>query len=296
MVMVIVRIKGGLGNQLFQYAVGYSMARRLGVDLVIDNSFYPNQTLRGYKLNDLKIECNGVVKFELPSVIKMAKKKSVNKILRTFHVTTIPCGNNTTYLLECKPGIVEEYFNDYTGNVYIDGYYQSEDYFGEYREDIRSQIKPNYEMEPEYQSAEAEVKSCSSVVVHVRRGDFLKAQYESNPRHYLLGEQYYRNALKYIEEKVEHPIFFWFSDDIEWVKDTFGDRENFRFVSLGTKHGDIDEMLLMSKCKHIIAANSTFSWWASWLNENEECIHTCPAKQYGNERMIPSGWIKVECE
>ena len=91
-------------------------------------------------------------------------------------------------------------------------------------------------------------------------------------------------------------MFFWFSDDIDWVKQNFGERENFRFVSLHTKHADIDEMMLMKNCKHIIAANSTFSWWASWLNEHKDALHICPAKRYGNLHMIPENWIKIGVE
>lgn len=124
----------------------------------------------------------------------------------------------------------------------------------------------------------------------------MSAQNDPNPNHYLLGEQYYHNALKYVTEHLENPVFFWFSDDIDWVKKNFGEKGNFRFVSLHTKHADIDEMMLMKNCKHIIAANSTFSWWASWLNEHEDAMHICPAKRYGNLYMIPDGWIKIAVE
>ena len=126
------------------------------------------------------------------------------------------------------------------------------------------QFTPNYPSEAEYESALAEIQGREAVAVHVRRGDFLNAQNDPNPNHYLLGEQYYHNALKY--------------------------------VTLHTKHADIDEMMLMKNCKHIIAANSTFSWWASWLNEHKDALHICPAKRYGNLHMIPENWIKIGVE
>lgn len=181
-------------------------------------------------------------------------------------------------------------------SIYLDGYYQSEKYFREYKVDLIKQFTPNYPSEAEYESVLAEIQGREAVAVHVRRGDFLSAQNDPNPNHYLLGEQYYHNALKYVTEYLENPVFFWFSDDIDWVKQNFGERENFRFVSLHTKHADIDEMMLMKNCKHIIAANSTFSWWASWLNEHEEAMHICPAKRYGNLYMIPDGWTKIAVE
>lgn len=92
------------------------------------------------------------------------------------------------------------------------------------------------------------------------RGDFISAQKEKVPLHYLLSRQYYQRALECINECIENPVFFWFSDDIDWAKQNFGEKENFRFVSLRTKHTDIDEMMLMKNCKHIVAVNSTFSW------------------------------------
>jgi len=141
-----------------------------------------------------------------------------------------------------------------------------------------------------------EIIDSNSVAVHVRRGDFLKAQYNRNPRHYLLGEAYYKNSLRFINSRLNNPQFFWFSDDIEWVKNTFGTHDNFHFVSMHTENPDIDEMMLMKNCKHIIAANSTFSWWAAWLNENPNAVVTVPGKRYGNERMIPDRWIKIPVE
>ena len=80
---------------------------------------------------------------------------------------------------------------------------------------------------------------------------------------------------------------------MEWVKEHVGSSDDFRFVRIHTKHGDIDDMMLMKNCKHIITANSTFSWWAAWLNENDNAIRIVPEKPYGMEGMIPTEWRKV---
>lgn len=294
--MVIIRIKGGLGNQLFQYAAGYALAKRLNQALYIDNSFFPNQTLRGYKLNSLQIDNKETIDSDPTIRVRLLKNKYINKALRQIHITCTPCGKGIIYLLETKPGIVDAFFKDFSKNVYIDGYYQSEVYFREYRTDIVKQFTPAYESENEYMKVLEQVKNCCSVAVHVRRGDFIKAQNDSNPRHYLLGKFYYQNALNYITERVKSPVFFWFSDDIEWVKQNFGIQSNFRFISLKTKHADIDEMMLMKNCRHIISANSTFSWWAAWLNENGDAIRLVPEKAYGIPQMIPNHWIKISIE
>lgn len=290
--MVIIRIKGGLGNQLFQYAAAYSLAKRLDQELKLDSSFFPGQTLRGFKLGQLNVSYTKKVEVQSYS-IELYKNKYLNKLLRKANIRVLPCSSNTQYLLETRSDIVPEFFKINQKNIYMDGYYQSEKYFREYKKDLIAQFTPNYQSEEEYEKVLSEITSCEAVAVHVRRGDFLKAQNDANPNHYLLGEQYYHNALKYMDKQVENPIYYWFSDDIEWVKKNFGEKENFRFVSLKTKHGDIDEMMLMKNCHHIISANSTFSWWASWLNEYEDAIHVCPARRYGNLHMIPDNWIKI---
>ena len=200
---------------------------------------------------------------------------------------------NSIYLLECRSDLVKAFPEIKADNIYLDGYYQSEQYFEKYKDDLRRQFIPNYSSEAAYDAALAEIERCEAVAVHVRRGDFLSVQNDPNPNHYLLGEQYYHNALEHIYEHLENPTFFWFSDDIDWVIHHFGEKENFRFVSLHTKHADIDELMLMKNCRHIITANSTFSWWASWLNENRDALHICPAKRYGNLHMIPKNWIKI---
>lgn len=293
--MITVRIKGGLGNQLFQYAAAYALSKRVEQDLQLDITFFPQQTLRGFKLNQMNIS-NKRVENSLSKAVEIYKNKYLNKILRKINVRILPCAKNGIFLLETRSDIVPEFFSITQNDIYMDGYYQSEEYFKDYRRELISQFTPNYTPETEYIEAINCVERCNSVAVHVRRGDFLNAQNDWNPNHYLLGEEYYHNSLQYVETHIENPVFFWFSDDIEWVKRNFGERADFRFISLHTKHADIDEMMLMKRCKHIIAANSTFSWWASWLNENERTLHICPKKRYGNLHMIPENWIKVAVE
>jgi len=295
--VITIRVKGGLGNQLFQYATAYAMAKRLNQNIVIDTSFYPKQTLRGYKLDKLQIVSDAKVKNEQNIYIRILKNKYLNKMLRQIGWSIIPCGKDAIYLLECRSDLLKKFHEIKKENIYLDGYYQSEHYFRDYKTEIVAQFSPTYKTEAEYDKIQTEIKMCcDSVAVHVRRGDFLHAQNDPNPNHYLLGEQYYHNALQYVDNNLKNPVYYWFSDDIEWVKKNFKERDNFRFISLRTNHADIDEMMLMKSCNHIIAANSTFSWWASWLNEHEDAMHICPEKRYGNLHMIPDNWIKIAVE
>lgn len=288
--MVVMRIKGGLGNQLFQYASGYALAKRLNQKLAFDPSFTANMTARGYKLPLLRVNTDEVIYMEqLPKKVNRLKNLCINKACRMLNLPRHKCGKYT-YWLETRDEWQSDFFTIKENNLYVDGYFQSEEYFKQYREELLKQIQPKYEPEDEYLKALGEISNCNSVAVHVRRSDFKKDNCEF---HYLLDEGYYRNAIKKIRLEVENPVFFWFSDDMDWVKKHIGADEDFRFVCIQTTHEDIDDMMLMRNCKHIITANSTFSWWAAWLNENKDAIRFVPSKPYGMEKMIPSNWIKV---
>lgn len=287
--MLIMRIKGGLGNQLFQYASAFALAKRLNQDMAFDPSFTANMTQRGYKLPLLCVKNDVIYDNQLPKRISFFKNIYINKLCRVLNLSYHNCGDYT-YWLETKDEFQPDFFTINKKNLYVDGYFQSENYFKNYRTELLEQICPNYDPEKEYIEVLEHIKNCNSVAIHVRRGDFKN---DNCPYHYLLGEQYYHNALKYVTEKLDNPILFWFSDDIDWVKKNFGEKDNFRFVSLHTKHADVDEMMLMKNCKHIITANSTFSWWAAWLNEHEDTVKIVTDKPYGMEGMIPPDWKRL---
>ena len=286
--MIIARIKGGLGNQLFQYAAGYSLAKRLHQEMSLDISFFSSQTLRGYKLDLLKIDNRKQIK-KIPLQYEVERNKYINKLFRVLHISQV--GRNDKYLLETKSEIISDFFNIEAKNIYLDGYYQSDKYFTEVRYDILRQFTPMYEFDEEFNSILSKIRKTNSIAVHVRRGDFVLTQGNSNPNRYVLDKEYYVDAMRKIESLVDDPVYYWFSDDMDWVKDSFGDNKNFRYISLSTRHPDIDEMMLMKECKHIVTANSTFSWWAAWMNDKRVVI--CPKRRYGNIEMIPDSWIKV---
>jgi hypothetical protein len=189
--------------------------------------------------------------------------------------------------------VLQDFFSINASNVYLDGYYQSEKYFDKYRNELSKQFVPKYDMTTENIKILNQLKKTNSVAVHVRRGDFLKAKHDLNPRHYLLGENYDIDALKYVNCHIDNPVYYWFSDDIEWVKKQFGEQYNFQYISVKSDNPDIDELMLMKKCNHIIAANSTFSWWAAWLNDNTQALKIVPGRRYGNAEMIPNDWVRI---
>lgn len=291
--MIVMRIKGGLGNQLFQYSAAYALSKRLNQPFQFNPTFTGNMTPRGYKFPNLNVDDDTVISDDdLPDKVCWLKNKYINKAVRLMNRRIHRCGDYT-YMLETRDELVPEFSILDAPNVYIDGYFQSEVYFGEYREELLRQFTPRYEPELSYSEALEQIRHCNAVAVHVRRSDFKK---DNNPFHYLLTEDYYRTAVRYMRERLKAPVFFWFSDDMGWVKQNIGDSKDFVFVTLKTAHGDIDDMMLMKNCNHIITANSTFSWWAAWLNEHEDCIRVVPKKPYGMDGMIPDHWVKISVE
>lgn len=293
--MIVMRIKGGLGNQLFQYAAAYAIAHRLNQPFVFNPCFTKAMTARKVKFDNLNTDVSTLVKSEeLPFRIRVIQNHYINKICRLLQITQIKCGN-FLYFLEPRDTVMPEFDFVNAENIYIDGYYQSERYFAKHRDELIKQFTPNYEPEYEYLDALRQINECMSVAVHIRRGDFKGDNrfLHKDPHHYLLEADYYRKAMDYLTKKVKNPEFFFFSDDMEWVKECFGQQENFHFMCIKTQHGDIDDLMLMKNCNHIITANSTFSWWAAWLNEHDDAIRVVPQKNYGNVDMIPSGWVKM---
>lgn len=287
--MITMRIKGGLGNQLFQYAVAYALSKRLNQPFQFDPTTSTMATW-GYKLPELNVDVDDVVKDnELPPIISVIKNAFVNKVFRILNISKHKC-NDYLYWIETRDEWQPEFFTIDASNIYVDGYFQSEEYFKQFRDDLLRQYRPRYEAEEPFLEIFEQINYFNSVGIHVRRGDFNESKH---PFHYLLGETYYKKAIEYIRVHVENPVFFWFSNDFNWVRTHIREEPDFRFVNIKTSHGDIDDMMLMKSCRHIVTANSTFSWWAAWLNEHENAIRVVPQKPYGMDGMIPDGWVKL---
>jgi hypothetical protein len=177
----------------------------------------------------------------------------------------------------------------------LKGLWQSPLYFAKYQDEIRKifTIKENYI--DNLDSIANDIKNSQSVSVHIRRGDYLsKIAYRELG---LTSIEFYKKSIAYMSETITNPQFYFFSDDIEWVKSEFH-LPNANFVSGEKTKNNIEDFYLMSQCKHNIIANSTFSWWAAWLNENPEKIVVAPIKWFNKLRhstkdLIPEKWIRI---
>ena len=285
--MIVLKLKGGLGNQMFQYAYGYALANKYGDELVLDISDYKKDKLRTYKIGLFNLSYKKTTdKKQIPFVIRFFENKYINKLLYKLNISKIKMFN-WIYFLQTHSNHVENEnnFGEFK-NLYVSGYWQNQSYFIGYENDISCEFKQSYEFENEVKQIINRIVNSNSVALHIRRGDYLLPK---NSR-YNVKKEYYDEAINKMLNMTNDCNLFVFSDDIKWAKEMYDHLENINFVSLKTKNNDIDEIICMSKCKNNINSNSTFSWWAAWLNNNENKIIINPDR-YWDRGMIPKDWI-----
>lgn len=284
--MKIVKFLGGLGNQMFQYAFYKAWEGRVK-NVTAD--------LTGYKTYGLH---NG---FELETIFGISVKKAApfavdlyNPYNRTWYIRKIRriTGLKNAYYEEQTPYCFDKtIFQDKTSKLYW-GYWQNQDYFINIEDQIRTDFQFILPLDSKNAQLLKEIQTSCSISIHIRRGDYLKEE--------LLGGlcplDYYRKAIELICTQVINPIFFIFSDDIEWSMKNLNIAHKTIFVEGNIGANSYIDMLLMSNCKHNIIANSSFSWWGAWLNKNPKKIVIGPKKWVNNESsnsIVPSTWIKL---
>jgi Glycosyl transferase family 11 len=260
--MIITKIQGGLGNQMFQYAYGRSLSYKYNTDFYLDISFYKNQfseTIREFELD---------------------------KFSNTYTYVNIPVLNNYhIHRIQDSFSYQEHLVSSYT-HYYLDGYWQSEKYFKINSDIIRNDFSPSNDMISKLNKKP--LIDTNTVSMHIRRTDYVK----SNGYHPVQDIEYYKKALDIIGE---YDYIFVFSDDMQWCKDNLP-FNNMVFMS---DFSNLEDLYLMSMCKNNIIANSSFSWWGAWLNNNPNKKVIAPNKWFGEKTgidesdIIPETWIKI---
>ncbi len=284
--MIIVRLQGGLGNQLFQYAAGKALASRLNVPFKLEViTSLRKDKRRSIALNELEIN------FEL------ASRKEVKEFVHFPSLYRHPPA-----LLKTGKNIYREPHFHFDKNffnlndpVFLDGFWQSPLYF----KDIETIIRQEFRVKPGLISNVVEkgkeLEQTSSLAVHIRRGDFLDTKIAAY--HGVLSPFYFEKAIRMVKEKEPDVFLYFFSDDIDWVKQNLAHYKNAELVS-SLKGSAIEDFYLMTKCRHNIIANSSFSWWPAWLNTNPDKIVIAPIKWFAKSDintndLIPDNWFRV---
>ncbi len=292
--MIITRIIGGLGNQMFQYAVGRAISVRNGVQLKLDLSGFDGYALRQYRLNVFNVD------EEIASLVDIKQLKPNKKDFRKWLPYYF---KQKLYPFHCKPFINERFYHfdpailDVKGNAYLSGYWQSEQYFKDVEGIIRSDFVLKDELGAINKKLKEEIDNSNSVSMHIRRGDYLTNP-ETNKTHGLLPLDYYYTAIERIEKIISNPVYYIFSDDFPWVEKNLKIFSHANYITHNGVSADYCDLELMRTCKHHIIANSSFSWWGAWLCPNNEKIVIAPKKWFARQDIntvyrLPNNWIEI---
>jgi hypothetical protein len=275
----IIRVQGGLGNQMFQYALGKTLMIQNGYNVQLDITGLNSQksiskiTRRKWDLVDFAITISPV---RLEDTIISKYGRSI--------LTRFPLLNKFKFIrlkhrgLTYVPEQQEFEFQDLTTLndqfVYLDGYWQSPRYFQSIGKTLRSEFVIKHGSPDFFELHRKVVKTPYSVGIHVRRGDYVTNK-KTMIHHGPCSLSYYQRAIKIIKQKIQNPHFFVFSDDIQWAKKNITLQDNVTF-SENSKRTSAEDLLILSSCNHFILSNSSFSWWAEWLNSNPHKITVAP--------------------
>ena len=292
--MIITNIIGGLGNQMFQYAAGRALAYRHKTDLLLDTRMFQRYSLRSFELTKVfNIHSRVATVDEIKSLIGWKANRLSSRLLREPRLAFLR-GRN--YFIQSSAYNVKDVHNLPT-DCYISGYWQSEKYFDDIKDVIRNDLTFQQPLIGRNAEIADKIKSSNAVSLHVRRGDYVTNQ-KTNSVHGSCGPEYYERASMYILERVSSPVFFIFSDDPEWVKNNSLIKHTHHIISHNSGLDSYSDMHLMSLCRHHIIANSSFSWWGAWLNNNNDKIVIAPERWYISSKRdesdrVPKSWIRL---
>lgn len=270
---------GGLGNQMFQYAYCYSL-RKLGIEVTIDTSLYLQNVMH-----------NG---YELPEVFNIKESVISKRGIHLFIIRLLLHLKPSIFLKEEQLGIIMSKPSFW--NRYIKGEFQSTRYFEDFQKEIRNLYSFKY-IDLENRRLAKELAEVNSVSLHIRRGDYV-----NNPTYSgICTKEYYLNAINIIKRNIGECKFYVFSNDKEWSRSfmkSLNEDIDFRVVDINNGSNSYADIYLMSKCKHNIIVNSSFSWWGAWLNPNTDKIVISPKKwanveEFKYQNIVPKGWIKL---
>jgi hypothetical protein len=296
--MVLVKLQGGLGNQLFQYAAARSLINESD-KVYLDHRFLEQNntdnehfTARRYELHIFKnLKAANASKWQIN---RFTSQSVYFRLLRRLF------GYKVKYIQQQENEYVELPAVSANPKIYLDGYFQSEKYFQHLLPGLIREFEfPRLDDYNESLKQEI-INTPNSVSIHIRRGDYLKSS-KVSAIHGTLPYAYYQKAIDILSAKFSGLKLFIFSEDIEWAKEKFKGG-NIHFFDHNRSADSWKDMALMAQCKHHIIANSSFSWWGAWLAKNKGDVFA-PANWFNPlkvnfkiEDFIPASWTILDIE
>jgi len=300
--MVVARLKGGLGNQLFIYAAARRLSLKNNVPLKLDiiSGFQRDYYQRSYRLHHFNIKGEVASRYQSFDGIFGRVRREILKKLAKFSEL-----EKRRYIKEEFPEFDIRLLNlRFKGVIYLDGLWQSKKYFKDIEEIIRDDLKIVTRHDSQALALAEKIQSSNSVGIHVRRLREFPCEGEAkpNPSSPALSVDYYKRGIEIIAGKVPDPVFYCFGDYPQWFPENI--KMDFPLVVINhhKDEKDYEDLWLMSLCKHFIIANSTFSWWGAWLSDHHDKIIitpggdndcTIPGMEIFSRDAIPSGWLKI---
>ncbi|MDL2222600.1 alpha-1,2-fucosyltransferase [Bacteroidales bacterium OttesenSCG-928-M11] len=289
---------GGLGNQMFQYA--FFLAKKKRSPKMSISFFVPSREIKhnGYELGNL-FGLFSEDKDLLATFIRkllIFEKRSFYRPLCSLLLSILKLLGITIVREEGYSIYREEYLKVQSKRAFYFGYWQSPCYFEAIENEVRSAFSFDYSRLSDKSRGLLEtIRSQESVSVHIRRGDFLSVDNQSLYVN-LNDTLYYVKSVDWMKEHLNSPHFYIFSDDPQWVKKHL-QIDNATYIDWNRGETSWEDMCLMSECKHNIIANSTFSWWAAWLNRYEKkqvLVPKCFLRNRETPNIYPADWLQID--
>jgi hypothetical protein len=293
--LIVVRLMGGLGNQMFQYAMGRALALRSGASLKLDLSHYTVDRRRHYALGCFSIEAppaldRDLARFGLSGKILPGR---LDRIRRMVRARLAPADQPIIRERGCRfdPVILQ-----LQGAAYLEGYWQSEKYFLDQTDIVRREFTGDG-LDPDNARVANQIDAVNAVSVHVRRGDYV-GDATANRYHGTCSLDYYRAAIDYVVARTPSPHLFIFSDEPAWVRTHFPRELPSSIVDINPPERGYRDMQLMARCRHHIIANSSFSWWGAWLAAAPGKIVVAPRRWFNVDSidtrdLVPDDWVRL---
>lgn len=306
--MYIVKLKGGLGNQMFQYAFGRALASQTGVSVKFDLTYYrkgPPKPFLTFGLDNLNCKIREADDSDVSKCVRFGSRgrriaESVGyqypvvlSHLLKYHYEVQHPTMRTRFGIPQRWRFEPRVF-DTARSGFFDGYWQTEKYFASITEELRREFTIKSDLVGENRRTAEKIDDRSAVALHVRRGDYVE---ENNA----LPASYFERAISEIGDTLTDPHVFVFSDDINWTKRELDIHYPETYVTHNDSETDYEDVRLMRLCDHNVISNSTFSWWGAWLNESDGQRVVAPGYWYDGQRtvdldVVPDRWTVIETD